>query len=108
MPWRIFKRGVAVGQPRSFNGGVMKTAFKLFLLSASFLSANVFAESTWMKSPGQPGMEPPYEVSAMAMSPDGQIILITERRPTVLMIWRSTDAGKTWYYLHSDLGGTRK
>jgi hypothetical protein len=86
----------------------MKTAFKLLLLSASFLSANLFAVSTWVKSPGQPGMEPPYQISNLAISPDGQIIFITERKPSTHLIWRSMDAGKTWYYLVSDLGETKK
>jgi hypothetical protein len=85
----------------------MKTAFKLLLISASFLSANALADSTWIKSPGQPGMEPPYQISTLAISPDGNIIFITERKPSAHLIWRSMDAGKTWYFLLSDLGSKK-
>jgi hypothetical protein len=53
-------------------------------------------------------MEPPYQISTLAVSPDGQIIFITERKPSCHLIWRSLDAGKTWYYLVPDLGETKK
>ena len=99
-------RGVAVGRPRALNGGLMKTAFQLLLLSASFLSANLFAESEWVSTPFQPGLTESYQLVSMTMSQDGQIILIAEKAPdgTTLQhrgtkFWRSTDAGKNWSVL---------
>lgn len=76
----------------------MKTAFKLLLLSACLMSANLFAESVWQKTDGQPGKDDRATL-AMTMSPDGQIIMIAERYHSGTLFWRSTDGGKTWSYL---------
>jgi hypothetical protein len=56
----------------------VKTAFKLLLLSASFLSANLFAESEWVSTNFQPGHDEFKQVVSVTMSADGQIILIAE------------------------------
>jgi hypothetical protein len=76
----------------------MKTAFKLLLLSSSFLSANLFAESVWEKTDGQPGKDERVTL-AMTMSPDGQIIMVAERFHAGTLFWRSTDGGKSWSVL---------
>lgn len=98
LPCCIFKRGVAVGQPRALNSGLMKTAFKLLLLSASFLSPNLFAESEWVSTPNQPGQED-KQVISLVMSADGQTLVVAERYHSGTLFWRSTDAGKNWSIL---------
>jgi hypothetical protein len=76
----------------------MKTALKLLLLSASFLSANAFAESVWQSTPQQPGVFS-GGVSSLVMSADGQTILLAERHSAGTVLWRSIDAGKNWSIL---------
>ena len=77
----------------------MKTAFKLLLLSSSFLSANLFAESEWVSTTFQPGLSEFKQVISVTMSADGQIILITERDNAGAMFWRSTNGGRSWSIL---------
>ncbi len=76
----------------------MNTALKLLLLSASFLSANLYAESEWKNSPLQPGALP-GGVSNLVMSADGQTILVAERHSAGTLLWRSIDGGKNWSIL---------
>jgi hypothetical protein len=76
----------------------MKTAFKLLLLSASLISANLFAASVWLGTPHQPGQED-KQVISVTMSADGQIILVAERFHSGTMFWRSTDGGRNWCIL---------
>lgn len=76
----------------------MNTAFKLLLLSASFLSANLFAASEWVSTDFQPGNED-KQVISVSMSADGQIILIAERYHSGTMFWRSTNGGRSWSIL---------
>lgn len=76
----------------------MKTAFKLLLLSASFLSPNLFAESEWVSTPNQPGQED-KQVISLVMSADGQTLVVAERYHSGTLFWRSTDAGKNWSIL---------
>lgn len=80
----------------------MKTAFKLLLLSASFLSADAFAKSEWKANPGQPGVgNNKTSISHLAVSADGMTIYVTERFPydNFDRLWKSNDAGVTWFTL---------
>jgi hypothetical protein len=79
----------------------MKTAFKLLLLSASFLSANLFAESEWVSTNFQPGHDEFKQVVSVTMSADGQIILIAEKHNAGggALFWRSTNGGRNWSIL---------
>jgi hypothetical protein len=79
----------------------MKTAFKLLLLSASFLSANLFAESEWVSTNFQPGQDEFKQVVSVTMSADGQIILIAEKHNSGggALFWRSTNGGRNWSIL---------
>ncbi len=79
----------------------MKTAFKLLLFSASFLSANLFAESEWVSTNFQPGNDEFKQVVSVTMSADGQIILIAEKynSNSGTLFWRSTNGGRHWSIL---------
>lgn len=77
----------------------MKTAFKLLLLSASFLSADAFAKSEWKPAKGQPGRgDAPSVIATFVVSPDGTIY-ITERLSHLHLFWKSHDGGVTWLTL---------
>jgi hypothetical protein len=83
----------------------MKTAFKLLLLSASFLSADAIAKCQWVKSEGYPGDNPGSTISPVATSADGQILYTTETYPDIKstritnFLWKSFDGGVSWWTL---------
>jgi hypothetical protein len=77
----------------------MKTAFKLLLLSASFLSANAFAKSEWIPVKIQPGRgESPSTLSNFVVTSEGTIY-VTESFPAYHLIWKSIDGGVNWFTL---------
>jgi hypothetical protein len=84
----------------------MKTAFKLLLLSACFLSVNAFAKGVWKEQPRRipTGGEDKPVITHLAVSSDGLTIFLTERlhlngTPYLEQLWKSTDGGVTWFVL---------
>ena len=83
----------------------MKTALKLLLLSASFLSADAFAKCQWVRSEGCPGNFSGSTIGPIATSADGQTLYTTEtlggRNLTGIssLLWKSLDGGESWWTL---------
>ena len=93
---------IAVYRPWALYGVLMKTALKLLLLSASFLSADALANSQWVADSGQPGVgNNKTSISHLAISADGLTIYVTERFPydSFDKFWKSNDGGVTWFTL---------
>ena len=78
----------------------MKTAFKLLLLSASFLSASAFAKSEWKPVKTQPGRSdtPHTTLSNFVVTAEGTIY-VTESFASYHLIWKSNDGGANWFVL---------
>jgi hypothetical protein len=75
----------------------MKTALKLLLLSASFVSSDLYADYYWKLTPEQPGTS--GTVTSLVMSADCQTYLVAERQADRTLLWRSLNAGKNWAIL---------
>ena len=96
---------IAARRSWPLNVGLMKSAFRLLLLSASFISADAFAKCQWVKSEGYPGDNPGSTISPIATSADGKILYITETYPGVRttnitnFLWKSLDGGESWWTL---------